>query len=192
MCEADAERLSFLPRAETVSVCAFRDPYLFAGSEDEIMDGFRGVRDEIRGFLEVEFGEKSKTDFYHKPKKLEIVLRFQGEGGMQIPFFCSDTLRPVEDVAEEMGRIVAEKGIELSFHRVAAEAGDPPLLLLLNDIPLEKIVPLPNPDKYCGMACADCGGSACGPAAGMGACRRYDLLPESIFRLAILKVCGLK
>jgi arsenate reductase len=184
MCETDAVKLACLPRADTISECTFADPYFFAGSEDEILDGFRAVRDEIRAFLETEFGAK--------PKKLEIVLHSQEENGMQMPFFCSDTLRPVGDVAEEMGRMVAEHGWELSFQRVAAEAGEPPLLLLLNNMPLEEFVPLPNPDKYCGMSCSDCAGSGCGPGTGSGGCRRYESLPESVFRLAILKACGLK
>ena len=184
MCETDAKMLACLPRADTISVFPFADPYCFAGSEDEILDGFRDIRDEIRLFLKEEFGEK--------PKELEIVLRSQGENGMQIPFFCSDTLRPVGDVAEEMGRMVAEHGWEITFQRVAAEGGEPPLSLLLNNTPLEEIVPLPNPDKYCGMSCAACGGSACSSTTGTGGCRRYDSLPESVFRLAILKACGLK
>jgi len=184
MCEADANGLACLPCAEKISVCAFTDPSLFAGSEDEILDGFRGVRDEIRAFIEMEFSDH--------PKKVEVVLRSQGEGGLQIPFFCSDTLRPVGDVAEEMGRIVAKQGWEISFLRVAAESGEPPLSLLLNNIPLEELVPLPNPEKYCGMSCVDCGGSTCSPTTGSGGCRRYESLPESVFRLAILKACGLK
>lgn len=184
MCETDAVMLTNLPHADTISEYTFADPYFFAGSEDEILDGFRAVRDEIRVFLEKEFCQK--------PKTLEIVLCSQGENGMQMPFFCSDTLRPVGDVAEEMGRMVAKHGWEISFRRVAAKAGDPPLSLLLNNTPLEEIVPLPNPDKYCGMSCTDCGGSGCGPGAGSGGCRRYESLPESVFRLAILKACGLK
>ncbi len=56
VCDRAAEACPVLPGAREVLHRSFPDPALAQGSEDEVMEAFRLVRDDIRQWLEETFG----------------------------------------------------------------------------------------------------------------------------------------
>ena len=56
VCDQAKETCPFFPGGVKYYHKGFEDPSKFEGSEDEILSGFRRIRDEIRGWIEKTFG----------------------------------------------------------------------------------------------------------------------------------------
>jgi arsenate reductase (thioredoxin) len=56
LCDHDTGECTIFPGSEAVINVRFTDPKSFAGTEDEILSGFRQVRDEIENWIDKYFG----------------------------------------------------------------------------------------------------------------------------------------
>jgi len=56
LCDAAAEACPYFPHADSISHRGFEDPAAVSGSEAERLAAFRRMRDEIRRWIEEEFG----------------------------------------------------------------------------------------------------------------------------------------
>jgi arsenate reductase (thioredoxin) len=56
VCDSAKGACPFFPGARNVIHQSFSDPSTFTGSDDEVRDGFRYVRDEITRWIDVTFG----------------------------------------------------------------------------------------------------------------------------------------
>jgi arsenate reductase len=61
MCGGAQEECPFFPGAQKQIHAGFDDPSAVNGSEEEVMAAFRRTRDEIREWMEKEYGEKNKS-----------------------------------------------------------------------------------------------------------------------------------
>lgn len=113
-----------------------------------------------------------------------IVLWLHEEDPTTPPPICPDTGRTVREVVADFD--ITCKGQNLRFvysEEILPEESDS--RMTIDGIPLEELVPLPDPSKYCGMACEGCG---TGENSESSVCSRvYDRIPESVLRLALSK-----
>jgi len=102
------------------------------------------------------------------------------------PLVCPDTCRTVKEVVEEFQK--GKNGHELSLRFREETSPDKErgsFRLTIDGAPLEELVPLPDPSKYCGVACKGCG---TGERRETTSCSRvYEQIPESVLRLALAK-----
>ncbi|MBM4240662.1 MAG: arsenate reductase ArsC [Euryarchaeota archaeon] len=56
VCDNAEENCSFFPNASDYIHKNFKDPSKFKGEKNQILDGFRGVRDEVKIWIEKKFG----------------------------------------------------------------------------------------------------------------------------------------
>ena len=59
VCDNAKAACPFFPGAKKTLHMSFRDPKSFAGSDEEVLAGFRTVRNEITGWIDATFGEGS-------------------------------------------------------------------------------------------------------------------------------------
>jgi hypothetical protein len=106
--------------------------------------------------------------------------------------FCSDTARPLTAVVADIREMLKARGVRVDFSERACPAGEMnrPGVVLLNGIPLEKVVPLREKKSPCAF-CGVCDGSERDCATGERD-RLYHDIPESVLRLAALRAAGLK
>jgi len=104
------------------------------------------------------------------------------------PVRCSDTDRAVSQVVYEMKGLFSSHGCEISFVETDYKEGEDKhrSILNFNGKALEEVVPFADPRKYCGLSCSGCGSDE------ENCTRRYENIPESVLRLAILRAGGLK
>jgi len=180
MCGA-GEDVSFPPAGRTIRRL-FSDPYHFSGSEEEVLKGFRGVRDEISTWIDLTFGEA------------HLEIRWHHRKDPMSPVFCSDSGRPLSQVLEEITSLLEARGVKVSLLRIPLEdrsgsdlnrSGSD--MILLNGRRLEDIVPI-----YVPKACSCCGGCEGVEGACQKEVPRYEGIPESALRLAALRASGLK
>ncbi|WFN34190.1 hypothetical protein L1S32_10125 [Methanogenium sp. S4BF] len=160
-----------LPPARRVIDHVFPDPSVFTGSDGDIVEGFRRVRDLVFAWVDETFGPAAGVS----------IVWWRPGGPVPPVVLCSDTGRPIVDVIHDICRQLELRGIPCTF----AEK-DGPMQLSFNERPFEKIVPIYVP-KTCSM-CSSCEGSE-GECTGE---RRYEGIPESVIRLAALRAAGLK
>ena len=161
-----------LPLSRRVIDRTFPDPSEFSGSDGDLMEGFRRVRDLVFAWVDETFGAAAAgvTIAWQRP-----------EGPMPPVILCSDTGRQLQEVMRAICLQLTNRGIPCS---ITEEDG--PLQLSFNGVPFEEIVPLYVP-KSCSM-CGSCEGSD-GECTGA---RRYEGIPESVVRLAAMRAAGLK
>jgi hypothetical protein len=121
---------------------------------------------------------------------ITLTLRHSPDEGM-LPLICPDTGRSLRAVIADLQSLLDEGGIALTFEETVAAL--PPgrmRLFLINERPLEAIVAPRIPRSPC-AGCPCCGeeSSECGEC---GDAPFWDEIPESVIRLAVLKVAGLK
>jgi len=161
-----------LPASRRVIDHPFPDPSEFAGADDDIMVGFRGVRDLVFAWVDETFGGGAAG----------VAITWQRpEGPVPPVILCSDTGRALQEVIRDIRSQFEKQGISST---ITEEDG--PVQLLFNGVPFEKIVPIYVP-KTCSM-CGTCEGSE-GECSGG---RRYEGIPESVVRLAAMRAAGLK
>ncbi|KAF1078554.1 DUF2703 domain-containing protein [Methanogenium sp. MK-MG] len=160
-----------LPPARRVIDHPISDPSQFVGSDGDVMEGFRTVRDLVFAWVDETFGAAAGvTIVWQRP-----------DGPVPSVVLCSDTNRPLQEVMRDIRSLLERQGIPCTITE-----GDGPVQLSFNGIPFEKIVPLYVP-KTCSM-CGSCDGSE-GECSGG---RRYEGIPESVVRLAAMRAAGLK
>ncbi len=64
VCDSAKETCPFLPGAKHTIHKSFQDPSILSGTDEEIMNGYRRVRNEIRDWIEAEFNPKSEKKEY--------------------------------------------------------------------------------------------------------------------------------
>ncbi len=160
-----------MPPSRRVIDHPFPDPSEFSGSDDDIMVGFRRVRDLVFAWVDEIFGAAAGvTIIWQRP-----------DGPVPPVILCSDTGRPLQEVIRDIRSQLEMQGIPCT---ITEENG--PMQLSFNGVPFEKIVPIYVP-KICSM-CGTCDGSE-GECSGG---RRYEGIPESVVRLAAMRAAGLK
>ncbi|WOF16907.1 DUF2703 domain-containing protein [Methanoplanus sp. FWC-SCC4] len=117
-------------------------------------------------------------------KEILIQLRCKDDP-TQPPLRCPDTGRTVKEVTEDLKTIAEGKGFSLKLQETTDKISErfEESLMAINGLSLEEITPLPDPRKYCGMACSGCGGGD------NDSCQQgfYREIPESVLRLAVMK-----
>ncbi len=58
VCDNAKESCPVFPGAESMIHKGFRDPSQFRGKDEEILSGFRDIRDEIKSWIDEEFSDK--------------------------------------------------------------------------------------------------------------------------------------
>ncbi len=169
-----AESCPRLPPADRVIEQLFPDPAEFYGSEEEILRGFREVRNLIFTWVDETFGDEEDKD-----TALVITWR-RPESPMPPAVLCSDTGRFLQ---EAFAGITGMLGAQDVACRIEEEEG--PMAILFNGTPFEEIVPIYVP-KTCSL-CGSCDGSG----AECTGQRRYEGIPESVLRLAARRAAGL-
>lgn len=190
-----------LPATERITEKKFPDPYLFSGSEEDILKGFREVRDEIMEWTDKEFAGdcemnnnnsnngnannniyKSNFTDDNECRPVTVTVFISGDPS-EPPLRCPDTGRMLKEVVNDINAIMEKQGFKIRYEERPESENTTESLLLIDNRPIEKLVPLPDPSKYCGMACADCSGKS----AGTPCSRIYENIPESVLRLAVKK-----
>jgi arsenate reductase len=59
VCDKARETCPFFPGAKKVIHKGFFDPHLTPGTDEEVLEGYRRVRDEITAWIDTEFGNKT-------------------------------------------------------------------------------------------------------------------------------------
>ena len=168
-----AETCPRLPSAERVIDQLFPDPSEFYGPEEEILRGFREVRDLVFAWIDETFGDADDRDG-------ALVITWRRPGTPVPPVvLCSDTGRTLQ---EAFAGIAVMLEVQDVATRVEEEEGA--MAILFNGRPFEEVVPIYVP-KTCSL-CGSCDGSemAC---TGQ---RRYEGIPESVLRLAARRAAG--
>jgi hypothetical protein len=103
---------------------------------------------------------------------------------------CPDTGRPLRVVIDELSLLLRARGVTLEFIEKVVEGSDMRQQLFFDGTPLEEIVPLRRPHRPC-AECGICDGEeeVCPSPDDAG---YYELFPESVVRLAALRVAGIK
>ncbi|EHQ35117.1 arsenate reductase/protein-tyrosine-phosphatase family protein [Methanoplanus limicola] len=190
-----------LPATERITEKKFPDPYLFSGSDEDILKSFREVRDEIMEWTDKEFtGDnemnnknsdngnannniyKSNFPDDNECRPVTVTVFVSGDPSGP-PLRCPDTGRSLSEVIKDTDIIMKKQGFVIRYEERPESENTTESLLLIGGRPIEDLVPLPDPSKYCGMACADCGGKP----AGTTCSRIYEYIPESVLRLAVKK-----
>jgi arsenate reductase len=189
-----------LPATERITEKKFPDPYLFTGSDDEILKSFRGIRDEIMEWTDKEFtGDNemnnnsdngNENNNIHKSnfpddnecRPVTVTVYVSGDPS-EPPLRCPDTDRLLSEVVKDTDSIMKKQGFEIRYEERPKSENTTESLLLIDNRPIEQLVPLPDPSKYCGMACAECSGKP----ADTPCSRIYENIPESVLRLAVKK-----
>jgi arsenate reductase len=163
-----------LPPSDRVIDQLFPDPSEFYGSEEEILRGFREVRDLVFAWVDETFGDAEGED--------GILVITWRRPGMPVPpaMICSDTGRSLQEAFAGIAGMLEAQDVAC---RVEEEEG--PMAILFNGTPFEEIVPIYVP-KTCSL-CGSCEGSA----AECTGERRYEGIPESVLRLAARRAAGL-
>jgi len=182
-----------IPDSEEITEKIFPDPYLFSGSDDEILTGFRRVRDEINEWINKEFsgevkmsnGNNENNTCNNKCRSITVTV-FVPDDPVKPPFRCPDTGRLLSEVVKDINIIMKNQGFEIKYGERPEDENTTKSLLLIDNRPIEDFVPLPNPAKYCGIACTDCGGKGSGTPCS----RIYENIPESVLRLAVKKAAN--
>lgn len=120
----------------------------------------------------------------------EIVVLWSHAGDPTIPPpVCPDTCRTVRQVVEDFKCGFGSDKLSFIYsEEIITGKTDNSGMLTVDGRPLEELVPLPDPSKYCGMACEGCGP---GNTGGISSCKRlYEQVPESVLRLALSKAAG--
>ncbi|UUX93782.1 arsenate reductase/protein-tyrosine-phosphatase family protein [Methanoplanus endosymbiosus] len=241
-----------LPASEDITEKKFPDPYLFSGSDDDILKGFREVRDEIKEWTDKEFSgdngmnnnnnignnniniddknndlnynnnsdnvnnnindknndlnynnnsdnvnnnindKSNDLNYNNNPEnhkcRLITVTVFVPDDPLKPPFRSPDTGRSLSEVVRDISTMMKNQGFEIRYEERPEDENRTKSLLLINSRPIEDFVPLPDPSKYCGMACADCGGSRSDAPCS----RIYENIPESVLRLAVKKAADFR
>lgn len=102
------------------------------------------------------------------------------------PLICPDTGKSVKEVVADFRDIYSGRDITFNFmEEICPDKDEGSGRLIIDDIPLEDLVPLHDPSKYCGMSCGGCGSE---DKQGETSCGRiYEQIPESVLRLALSK-----
>lgn len=102
------------------------------------------------------------------------------------PLVCPDTCRTVKEVVADFRKGKNSQDLTFSYiEEISTGKEGGSSRLTIDGTPLEELVPLPDPSKYCGMACDGCGS---GEKSGVTSCNRiYEQIPESVLRLALAK-----
>ncbi len=104
------------------------------------------------------------------------------------PPVCPDTCRSVKEVVANYRDACIGRDLTFSYVEEISPDISSCGRLTIDGIPLEELVPLPDPSKYCGMACDGC---RSGDAPAASSCKRmYEQIPESVLRLALSKTAG--
>ena len=137
-------------------------------------------------------GQIPKSAGMRDMKDVKIVLLKSGDPTV-FPPVCSDTMKSIRDAVGEIAAIYRADAV-FTYEEREAASQEGRHIVTINGKRLEELVPIPDPSKYCGMACAGCGGSGRtseesdrdvveGPhCAGI-----YRIIPESVLRLAVKK-----
>ncbi len=163
-----------LPPADRVIDQLFPDPSAFYGSEEEILRGFREVRDLVFAWVDETFGDGESED------GILVITWRRPESPVPPAVLCSDTGR---SLTEAFAGIAAMLGPQDITCMVEEEEGA--MAILFNGKPFEEIVPIYVP-KTCSL-CGSCDGSA----AECTGQRRYEGIPESVLRLAARRAAGI-
>ncbi len=104
------------------------------------------------------------------------------------PPACPDTCRSIAEVVSDFREIFGGRNITFSYvEEICLGNEGTPGRLTVDGTPLEELVPLPDPSKYCGMACDGCGQGG----NGIKSCSRiYEQIPESVLRLALSRAAA--
>jgi len=168
------ETCPLLPPADRVHDQLFPDPSEFYGSEEEILRGFREVRDLVFAWVDETFGDAEDRDG-------TLIITWRRPGTPAPPaVLCSDTGRTLQEVFAGIAEMAGAQDVAC---RVEEEEGS--MAILFNGRPFEEIVPIYVP-KTCSV-CGSCEGSA----AECTGQRRYEGIPESVLRLAARRAAGL-
>ncbi|ADN35088.1 hypothetical protein Mpet_0314 [Methanolacinia petrolearia DSM 11571] len=102
------------------------------------------------------------------------------------PLVCPDTCRTVKEVVIDFQNARGTDKCRITFSEeiLKGKKGNDSSLTI-DGLPLEELVPLPDPSKYCGMACEGCGTGKKGEERSCS--RIYEQIPESVLRLALSK-----
>lgn len=117
----------------------------------------------------------------------EIVVLWSHTGDPTIPpLVCPDTCRTVKEVVIDFQNARGTDKYRFTFsEEILNDINGNDSSLTIDGLPLEEFVPLPDPSKYCGMACEGCGTGNQGD--GRSCNRIYEQIPESVLRLALSK-----
>lgn len=102
------------------------------------------------------------------------------------PPFCPDTCRTLKEVIADFQRLSGTDEFRFTFsEEISNDGAGKSGSITIDGLPLEELVPLPDPSKYCGMACEGCGTGNQGERTSCS--RIYEQIPESVLRLALSK-----
>jgi arsenate reductase len=74
VCDNAKETCPFFPGAKHYLHHSFLDPASFTGTDDEILDAVRKIRDAIKEWVEETFGDDLETNFEKKELKINFGL----------------------------------------------------------------------------------------------------------------------
>jgi len=122
-------------------------------------------------------------------KDVKIVLLKSGDPTV-FPPVCSDTMKSLKDAVSEISAIYRDSA-SFTYEEIEGASDEGRHIVTINGRRLEELVPIPDPSKYCGMACAGCGGGGSGTEGdvveGPHCAGIYRNIPESVLRLAVKK-----
>ncbi len=120
-------------------------------------------------------------------KDVKIVL-LKSSDPTVFPPVCSDTMKSLKDAVSEIAAIYRDNA-SFTYEEMESASGEGRHIVTINGKRLEELVPIPDPSKYCGMACAGCGSGSNGGDAveGPHCAGIYRNIPESVLRLAVKK-----
>ena len=117
----------------------------------------------------------------------EIVVLWSHSADPTIPpLVCPDTCRTVKEVVIDFQNARGTDIYRFTFsEEILKGKNSNDSSLTIDGLPLEELVPLPDPSKYCGMACEGCGTGNQGEERSCS--RNYEQIPESVLKLALSK-----
>jgi hypothetical protein len=122
--------------------------------------------------------------------RITLILEHSPDEGM-LSLICPDTGRPLSVVVEDLRSLLEERDVALVFSEtIGIPSPGRSRRLLIDDTPIEEIVPPRTRSSPC--ACCPFSGNE---TAECGECENeafWEDFPESVVRLAVLKVAGMK